>query len=128
VLSGNDFSENLLPVANAELDNRIVRHRFIRKVYLILTAQLFVAVGVCALLVLHVPTRHFVIGNSMPLFYINIAIMLGLAVALSKYEVSKDGAIVFGVSFFFRNDKNDDVLILCIYMSVFFSFSRESTP
>jgi len=58
---GDDEEPLLLPVANARLDDRQIRHQFIRRVYLILIGQLFVTFGVCAIMTLNETVRYVVL-------------------------------------------------------------------
>mmetsp|Transcript_12301 Transcript_12301/g.18876 ORF Transcript_12301/g.18876 Transcript_12301/m.18876 type:complete len:322 (-) Transcript_12301:42-1007(-) len=75
-----------IPVANARVDDRKIRHAFIRKVYLILIAQLFVTFGACAFIMLHESTRNFVLGSGMPLYWFNAIMMFVLVCALSVHK------------------------------------------
>lgn len=88
-----------IPVANARLDDRKIRHAFIRKVYLILIAQLFVTFGACAFITLHESTRNFVLGSGMPLYWFNAIMMLVLVCALSVHKVSLCFSSFFGIVF-----------------------------
>jgi len=58
-------NEALLPVANARLDDRQLRHQFIRRVYFILIGQLFITFGMCAMMTLNETVRHIVLNGTM---------------------------------------------------------------
>lgn len=87
------------PIATAELDDRKARHLFIRKVYLILIAQLFVTFSTCAVMTLHEPTRDFVLGEGQPLYTVCNVLMLVTICALSWYKRSYPKNIIL-LSFF----------------------------
>lgn len=76
------------PVATARLDDRQIRIQFIRKVYLILSAQLFFTFSSCAVMTLHESTRKFVLGSGFPLYWFNVVAMFVLVCALSAYKRS----------------------------------------
>ena len=88
VLPAGSSLDATMPIAQARVDDRMIRHAFIRKVYMILTCQLFVTFGMCALITLHEPTRNFVIGSGMPLYWFNALTMFIMVCALSAYKVS----------------------------------------
>lgn len=88
VLPHGSVIDDDIPVATAQLDNRIARHLFIRKVYLILIAQLFVTFGTCATMTLHKATRDFVLGEGQPLYIISIVLTFPIICALSAYKRS----------------------------------------
>jgi len=77
-----------IPVATAQLDNRMARHLLIRRVYLILIVQLFVTFGTCAIMTLHGPTRDFVLGEGQPLYIVCNILTLATICALSVYKRS----------------------------------------
>jgi len=77
-----------IPVATAQLDNRMARHLLIRRVYLILIVQLFVTFGTCAIMALHGPTRDFVLGEGQPLYIVCNILTLATICALSVYKRS----------------------------------------
>jgi len=97
VLSG--AVDDNLPVASAELDNRKMRHLFIRKVYMILTAQLFVTFGSCAVITLYTPARVFVLGSGLPLYWFNVIVMFCLVCALSVHKRNHPTNVIL-LSFF----------------------------
>jgi len=88
VLPPGSAIDNDLPVATAQLDNRIARHLFIRRVYLILIVQLFATFGTCAIMTLHVPTREFVLDEGQPLYLMSSILTILLIFALSIYKRS----------------------------------------
>lgn len=65
----------------ASFDSKAVRHAFIRKVYLILTAQLLVTFGITCLFFFVHPIRDFVHTNSW-LYWISYAIFLTTYITL----------------------------------------------
>jgi len=87
---GDDEEPLLLPVANARLDDREIRHQFIRRVYLILIGQLFVTFGVCAIMTLNETVRHVVLYNPMvgPTLWCSGGISIILLICLFKYKRS----------------------------------------
>lgn len=86
--AGATLDESLPVAADARLDDRKIRHAFIRKVYMILTGQLMVTFASCALMSLHEPTRTFVLGSGMPLYWFNAVSMFVLVCFLSAYKRS----------------------------------------
>uniref|UniRef100_W5LXT7 Transmembrane BAX inhibitor motif containing 1 n=1 Tax=Lepisosteus oculatus TaxID=7918 RepID=W5LXT7_LEPOC len=60
---------------SADWDDKTVRHAFIRKVYLILAAQLLVTVAFVAVFTFCIPVRQFVVNNSA-LYWVSYAVFM----------------------------------------------------
>lgn len=88
VLPSGSAMDNYMPVATAQLDNRMDRHLLIRRVYLILIVQLFATFGTCAIMTLHEPTRAFVLGEGQPLYILCSILTFVMICALSVYKRS----------------------------------------
>jgi len=74
--------------ATARPDDRMIRMGFIRKVYSILSVQLLLTFAICALFALHEPTRQFVLGHSMGLYWFSVIFCFGTLLPLSVYKRS----------------------------------------
>lgn len=88
VLPTYDINDDV-PVATARPDDRQVRLTFIRKVYSILSVQLLVTFGFCAIMALNTSVRSFALGAGFGLYYLNIGITLGSICALHVYKVRR---------------------------------------
>uniref|UniRef100_A0A7S2MGN5 Transmembrane BAX inhibitor motif-containing protein 4 n=1 Tax=Helicotheca tamesis TaxID=374047 RepID=A0A7S2MGN5_9STRA len=73
-------------IASAEVDDRQIRHAFIRKVYLILAAQMLLTFGVCAVMTLHKPLQTYVLEQGMPLYWASVLVLFVSLFALFVYK------------------------------------------
>ena len=85
----HNATDGAIPVATARPDDRQIRLAFIRKVYSILSAQLLVTFGICALMSMNEGLRSFALGPGLSLYYINMVLMFVLICALTAYKVCR---------------------------------------
>ena len=82
-----------VPIARATWDDRGVRQAFIRKVYCILSFQLFLTFGVCAFMTLHKSTQAYVLENGQGMFFFCIFLTFVLLCFLSCFKVRRSWAL-----------------------------------
>jgi hypothetical protein len=84
---GGGYS-SFIPVTTAHLDDRLIRHAFIRKVYMILSMQLLATFAVCALMAWNTSILRFCTGPGFFLYYVDICVTFASLCALHAYKVT----------------------------------------
>jgi len=72
-------------LVTAKIDDREIRHGFIRKVYSILSAQIMLTLGICAFVTLHTSTREYVLQSDW-LFWTTMILTFVLLFTLQRYK------------------------------------------
>jgi len=81
------YTDELAIATARPSDDRRIRLMFIRKVYSILSLQLLVTFGLCALFALHEPTRKFVTTHT-GFYWLNFIVSFGTLFPLHRYKRS----------------------------------------